>query len=307
MRWNKLGLVFSLEDKASSSHRRAMVPTPLLIDNDTIRIYITICDDNNIGRPHYIDVSAHDPKKILAISDGPVMDVGEPCTFDEHGIVLSQVIRDIDSSRLLMYYSGFERGGNVPYKIFTGLAISDDGGENFTRYSRAPILDRSDKELLFRCAPFVIKTDAVYRMWYTAGSDWEFLNGKKVPRYFIKYIESDNGIDWPSEGKSVLELGPDEHGIGRAWIEFDEDDTYHLYYSVRKISIGAYRLGYATSVDGLMWSRRDAEFGLTCTLDSFDSDAISYSAIISVHGRKFCFYNGNNFGGDGFAVAELIA
>jgi hypothetical protein len=32
-----------------------------------------------------------------------------------------------------------------------------------------------------------------------------------------------------------------------------------------------------------------------------------YSAVISVGDKTYCFYNGNNFGEQGFAVAELIA
>jgi hypothetical protein len=32
-----------------------------------------------------------------------------------------------------------------------------------------------------------------------------------------------------------------------------------------------------------------------------------YSAVISVNAKTYCFYNGNNFGEEGFAVAELAA
>jgi hypothetical protein len=67
-----------------------------------------------------------------------------------------------------------------------------------------------------------------------------------------------------------------------------------------------YRLGYARSLDGSNWTRDDAALDLDVTPGAFDSDAIEYSAVIEVAGRTYCFYNGNQFGRDGFAVAERI-
>jgi hypothetical protein len=32
-----------------------------------------------------------------------------------------------------------------------------------------------------------------------------------------------------------------------------------------------------------------------------------YAAAITAHGKTWCFYNGNDFGRDGFALAELIS
>jgi hypothetical protein len=34
---------------------------------------------------------------------------------------------------------------------------------------------------------------------------------------------------------------------------------------------------------------------------------MSYTALLTVRNKTYCFYNGNGFGRDGFAVAELIA
>jgi hypothetical protein len=70
--------------------------------------------------------------------------------------------------------------------------------------------------------------------------------------------------------------------------------------------VAAYRLGYAESNNGINWIRKDEEMGLDVTPGEFDSDAIMYSAVISVGDKTYCFYNGNNFGEQGFGVAELI-
>jgi hypothetical protein len=143
-----------------------------------------------------------------------------------------------------------------------------------------------------------------YRMWYVAGSTWEIVNGKEVPKYSLKYLDSKNPVDWGKEGVPCMDLNVDEHGIGRPWIIF-ENGVYRLYYSIRRISLGAYRLGYAESPDGIHWNRLDGKFGLDVTPGSFDSYGMSYSAVITVYDRTYCFYNGNDFGRDGFAVAVL--
>ncbi len=44
---------------------------------------------------------------------------------------------------------------------------------------------------------------------------------------------------------------------------------------------------------------------LSTSVEGWDSEAVEYSAILEYRGRTFCFYNGNDFGGTGFGVAEL--
>jgi hypothetical protein len=46
--------------------------------------------------------------------------------------------------------------------------------------------------------------------------------------------------------------------------------------------------------------------GLDVSPTGLDSEAIMYSAVLSVGAKTYCFYNGNNFGEQGFCVAELI-
>ena len=99
----------------------------------------------------------------------------------------------------------------------------------------------------------------------------------------------------------------DEHGFGRPWVVKRGPEDYQMFYSVRRRSLAAYRLGYAESTDGINWMRKDCEMGLDVSAGEFDSDAIMYSAVISVGDKTYCFYNGNNFGEKGFAIAELVS
>lgn len=307
MKWRKLGIVWNTDGQSDWSRSHAMGPTPFRLDADTIRVYLTTLDAEGRGRATYVDVSAQDPTQVLAVARAPVLDVGEPGTFDDNGLMPLSLVRVSDDT-LYMYYSGFEICHRIRYRIFSGVAVSRDGGNTFSRLRRTPILERSDAEMFFRGGPFVLKDGDRFRMWYVAGSSWTELNGKAMPVYDMKYAESADGIHWPSEGVTVLPItDEDEHGFGRPWLMQRSPTSYDLFYSVRRRSLAAYRMGHASSSDGLSWQRKDGEFGLDVSDASFENEAVMYAALIAVDGKEYCFYNGNGFGRDGFAVAERLA
>jgi hypothetical protein len=307
MRWQKLGLVWAPDGSKPWARSHAMIPTPFLLPDGRLRIFVTCCDDEGIGRCGYVDVDSKNPTKVLGASAAPVLDIGRPGTFDENGVLACSVVR-AHNALLYMYYVGFELGTRIRYRLLTGLAISRDGGDSFHRYRSTPILERSDAELFFRCGPFVRREADRYRLWYVAGSSWTEVAGKTAPVYMLKYLESLDGLSWPGEGKLILDItDPDEHGFGRPWVVTDASSRYEMFYSVRRRSFGAYRLGYADSSDAIHWKRHDDEMGLDVSASGFDDKAIMYSAVVTLSGSTYCFYNGNDFGRDGFAVALRTA
>lgn len=307
MRWKKLGLVYGPDGSLSWARSHAMLPTPVRIDDDVIRVYSTFCDAQGIGRPGYVDVSAHDPLKVIGVAREPLLDLGRPGTFDENGLLACSVT-DLGGGRMYMYYAGFELGTQIRYRLLTGLAISEDGGVTFSRYAPTPVLERSASEIHFRCGPYCHYESQRFRLWYVAGSAWIDLEGKSMPVYDIRYAESHDGIHWPAQGEVLIPItAPDEHGFGRPYVIAKPGGGYRMFYSVRRRSFGAYRLGYAESADGRHWLRKDEAINLDVTPGSFDSHAIMYAAPIEVDGKLYVFYNGNNFGRDGFAIAVLEA
>jgi hypothetical protein len=305
MQWQKLGLVYGPDGSMPWAKSHAMVPTPVLIDGETIRVFLTFCDGDGIGRPGFVDVSARDPLKVLRVSEQPLLGLGRPGTFDENGVLPCSVV-DLGNGRMHMYYVGFELGTKIRYRLLTGLATSMDGGLSFLRGGEVPVLERSSSELYFRGGPYCLHRDSKFRLWYVAGSEWTELDGKSMPVYDIRYAESEDGVRWPPTGALQIEVTQsDEHGFGRPCVIEKPGGGYRMFYSVRRKSFGAYRMGYAESPDGRDWTRMDDRLGLDVTPGSFDSDAIMYAAPIEVDGVLYVFYNGNDFGREGFAVARL--
>ena len=211
----------------------------------------------------------------------------------------------VNSNTLYMYYVGFELGVKIRYRLFTGLAISEDNGNTFEKYSEIPVLDRSNSELFFRCGPYCSYDGELFRLWYVAGSTWTTNNGKQMPEYDIRYMESKDGIHWPDKGEVIVEISDaDEHGFGRP-VVIKRNDEFLLFYSIRKKSCSAYRLGLATSIDCINWTRIDETINLDVSENSYDSQAIMYAYPFEIKNKLYVFYNGNNFGKDGVMSAVL--
>jgi predicted GH43/DUF377 family glycosyl hydrolase len=305
MEWRKLGVVWCPTGDLWWARSHASCPTPLFLDDGTLRIYVQGRDEKGIGRIGFVDVDAGDPTRVLRVSPDPVLDVGVPGAFDDNGVFQTCVLARPDGT-LAMYYVGFEICHQIRYRLLTGLAISHDGGETFQRLRATPVLERSPHELHIRGGPFVMAEGGVYRMWYVAGSEWETLEGKAMPVYDLHYLESADGVIWPEAGSRVFEMNRDvEHGFGRPYV-VKKHDGYQMFYSVRKKQPLGYRMGYAESPDGRHWTRLDEQMGLDVSASGWDNETVEYAAVVNAGDKTFCFYNGNDFGVTGFGVAELI-
>jgi hypothetical protein len=305
LQWIKQGLLYVANGHQPWSQTHAMIPTPELIDDKILRFYITVCDQGGVGRISCIDVNPSNPKEVLAIANSPILDIGQPGTFDENGVLVTSVVTLADGRKFL-YYVGFELGTKIRYRLLSGLAISEDNGKKFIRLQKTPILERSDRELYFRGGPFVLWENGVFRMWYVAGDQWLNIKGKEMPVYTINYLESIDGIHWDKEGKVCIDIANQyEHGFGRPYV-IKHNNKYKMFYSIRINELG-YRLGYAESNDGIDWIRKDKLIGIDVSESGWDSNTICYSAVMNLQEQYYMFYNGNAFGETGFGWAKLVS
>lgn len=302
MRWEKLGLVYAAHGEQAWAASHAFIPTALLLDDERIRIYAAFLDGEKVGRVGFVDLDAANPLRILRVSERPALDIGEPGTFDDSGVTPLCLLSHQD--KIYMYYVGWQMGVKVRYYLFVGLAVSEDGGENFKRVSRVPVLDRSDGELFVRTAAHVFWDEGRWKMWYVAGDKWIDVKGKQVPTYNMRYLESNDNARWGTQGAVCLDLaGDDEYGFGRPFI-MKEDNLFKMWYSIRTISKG-YRIGYAESPDGRNWQRMDEAVGIEISESGWDSEMMCFADVQKTKYGTYMFYNGNNYGETGFGVARL--
>jgi predicted GH43/DUF377 family glycosyl hydrolase len=302
MKWEKLGLVYGPEGSSKWAKHSALQPTPIVLD-DRIRVFCGFRDDDGMSRVGYVDVSLDDPTEVLEVSSEPTLDVGTFGTFDQHGVVPCAVVARDDG--LHLYYAGYLRGDKIRFQVFGGLAISKDGGDTFHRATETPVLDRTPEEPLFRVIHSIFQENGKWRTWYGAGK--EFVQGqhKTLPVYNIRYMESDDGVNFPSTGSLAVDNFEGEHRVGRPYV-IKVGGQYIMFFGKGKEE-DPYRLTYAVSEDGYSWTRHGDIKGLQLSDTGWDSEMMAYPSVVHTETGTFMFYNGNNYGRDGFGCAKLIS
>ena len=175
----------------------------------------------------------------------PVLDLGPSGTWDDSHIKAPRVL--FNGTEYKMWYVGQD----VSHKRI-GYATSPDGIV-WTKYPGNPVLDLGpsgewdDRNVYEHC---ILVAGAEYKIWYS-GSDG--LNQR------IGYATSPDGIVWTKySGNPLVDLGPigsweDNHVIAPS-ILFDGSEYKMWYQGNDGLN---WRIGFATSEDGLVWVKSD--------------------------------------------------
>lgn len=302
LKWRKKGLIYGPHENSHWANNSALQPTPLLkVAENTIRVYAGFRDEHGVSRIGFVDVSAENPSQILRVSEQPVLDVGLAGTFDENGVVPCAISKR--DGRLYLFYAGYQLGQKVKFYVFGGLALSDDGGETFSRYSRVPVCDRTDDEVFFRVIHSVMFDEGKWKAWYGGGSEFDVDDGKQYPRYNIRYAESPDGIHLNHNYRVCIDMNANEYRVGRPYV-IKDNGRYKMFYGAGTKAEG-YRLGYAESPDGINWIRMDKDVGIDVSPSGWDSQMQAYPSVVTYKNSTYLFYNGNNYGREGFGYALL--
>ena len=304
MPWHQYGKVFESDGGKAWSRSHTQTPSALVLQ-DRIRVYYATRNAENRSVISFADFDRQDPTRLIAAHDAPVLTVGEPGTHDEDGVIAGCLIDRGD--RLFMYYTGISRGGNVPYRMAVGLAVSRDGGVTFERMFEGPVVDRSRLEPHMTMAPNVLKTKDGWRMWYGSGIKWVWVEDKFEPVYVIKTATSADGETWLQPNVTSLTQAFPREAITRPAF-LPTSTGFEMWYCHRdsenyRDGAGSYRLGYATSTDGVSWVRESDPPELAPSGEGWNSVAMAYCSVVVVDGRKVMYHNGDGFGRTGFGCA----
>ena len=300
MKWIKKGLIFEPPKNLTWMISHAAVPTADNVVDDLFRIYFSGRDNQNRAHTGFFDIDIKYPKHILYVSEKPILRPGKLGTFDDSGSMASWIVTR--SNKKYLYYIGWNLGITVPFCNSIGLAISPSDSGTFTRYSEGPLLGRDQNDPFFVANPCLIIENEKWRMWYLSCLGWDLEAGRPKHRYVIKYAESTDGIYWERNGLTCIGFkSKDEYAISRPCV-LKENGVYKMWYSYRGKS---YRIGYAESVDGLNWERKDHEVGIDVSKSGWDSEMIEYPFVFNHNGKKYMLYNGNGYGKTGIGLAIL--
>ena len=300
MRWRKLGRIFEPHDHAPWMRSHAANPVAEHRGGDLFRVYFSSRDERNRSSVAWVEIDLRRPLEVLRIAEEPVLSPGSAGAFDDSGASMGCLVQRADGVRLL-YYVGWNLGVTVPWRNSIGLAVSAAADAPFEKHSRAPILDRHDRDPYSLSYPSVIAENGAWTMWYGSNLTWSASQADMS--HVIKRAESADGMAWQRDGAAVVGLQAGEIALARPCV-LKDGDRYRMWYAYRG---ERYRIGYAESGDGRRWTRMDQRAGIDVSANGWDSESVEYPHLFDHDGRRYLLYNGNGYGKTGFGLAVLEA
>jgi hypothetical protein len=202
----------------------------------------------------------------LAPSSGP----------DWDGLSISSPLVISSEGKYKMWYSG--RGASFYNQFSIGYAESLDGFA-WEKFSGNPVLGPADPghwDSLYRGQVALIEDGGIYKMWYSAGSS--------VGPWQTGYATSLHGFDWEVySGNPVLTVG-----VPGSWDEQESDgptvikdgSTYKMWYHGCDAGNLKCSVGYATSNDGITWSKYVANPVLEPAMEGWDASGLLWPRVI---------------------------
>jgi predicted GH43/DUF377 family glycosyl hydrolase len=298
MKWIKQGQIFCPQNHAEWMVSHAANPVVEPLEDGCLRVYFSCRDKDNRSSIGFFEFDPLQPDQILRVASQPLIGPGALGLFDDSGTVMGCLVT-VGNTRYL-YYLGWNLGVTVPWRNSIGLAISEGHDLAFRKYSRAPILDRSEVDPFSISYPWVLRDGSRWKMWYGSNLAWGTTQYDMA--HVIKYAESDDGIHWERQDVVAIPLlSPAEYAISKPCV-LKEQGIYKMWYAYRG---PAYRVGYAESPDGIYWERKDAAAGINVSESGWDSEMIEYACVFDHAGQRYMLYNGNGYGKTGIGLAVL--
>jgi predicted GH43/DUF377 family glycosyl hydrolase len=226
----------------------------VLKEADSYRMWYGAHDGTNGRVSHAVSYNGIEWTKRAV---NPVLDVGPSGSWDDLAADHPAIIKDGDLYK--MWYSGHD--GSSSHQRRIGYAHSNDG-VTWTKPNLGLFYYGGSKnnnivlvngsagswDQRFVTFPVVIKDGGIYKMWYEG---WSGNSGQ------IGYAESLDGINWAKSTSNPIlspEIGWESFQVGEPSV-IKVDSTYHMwYFGGTGIGTDA-KIGHATSIDGMIWTR----------------------------------------------------
>lgn len=316
--WKKLGLILDLNEIENLPNwftGYAQAPNAIVVDGK-LRVYFCGRPDPDsngqfVSRAGFVEYESLNPVKISEISESPVLELGLPGEFDESGTYPFSIAKMSDEEGYLAIYGGWTRKQSVPFDVALGMAKSLDG-RTFQKVGRGPILSSSLDE------PFVITSPKIRRhgdhwlLAYTAGTEWFIEDGRPEIVYKLRMAISRDGTNWKRMNRNIVSDKIGEREAQACPDIYFLAGMFHMFFCYRHATdfrdnpARSYRIGYASSHDGLNWVRDDTKAGIEVSEQGWDSGMVAYPNIVEFQGKTYMLYLGNHVGRYGFGAAELL-
>jgi len=281
---------------------RASGPTSVIYHNGMYKAWLFGVDDTDTGKIGY--ATSTNGIEWIKYENNPVLVPGIQGEWDDsnadHACVLI-----IDNVYKMWYMGEDENSARI------GYATSSDG-INWDKYAGNPVLDLGspgswdENEVMHPCVVF---DGNIYHMWYNG-------YGQDVQR--TGYATSEDGVNWTKHaGNPALTLGDpmawDDYMLALSGVIF-KDNEYKMWYTGgdgTDEDSKYFRIGYATSPDGIIWSKYEdnpvLDIGDAGMWDSVGvvTSAVMFDTTMNIYKMWYGGLDGS-YGRTGYATSDPV-
>jgi hypothetical protein len=299
--WRKLGNLYvpTMEHRVSKLISHAANPLPIHLDRDIYRIFFSGRDSYNRSSVGAVDIDIV-RRKVVKEHHQPLFEHGPKGSFYEDGVSIGNCYTA--NGIRYMLFMGWQANNREHWRGDIGrLVVNPD--LTLQLDDSSPFMASNEVDPISLSYPWVIEGDRGYRMWYGSTRAWDVGNGEML--HIINTATSADGHHWDRKGLAV----PFELGLAQAFsrpsVIKNGEGEYDMWFSYRSGSGDKYRIGYASSKDGVQWELRLKDAGIGLSDDGWDSEMIEYPFVFDHKGQRYMLYNGNGHGKTGFGLAIL--
>jgi predicted GH43/DUF377 family glycosyl hydrolase len=228
----------------------------VIMENDTFKMWYGAAGIDHRGRILYA-YSVNGINWTKYQNGAIVLNIGSAGEWDAKWLDTPEIVRSPTDYKL--FYYGDVVDTFPPHSAAIGLATSTNG-INWTKHPNNPIFTKGESlswEGYWIESPAVLYDEEIYKMWYTGVPyDW---------RIRIGYATSSDGVSWIKHPNNpVLDVGA-PGSWDDMWVAvpavIKRNNRFEMFYSALSeadIATGRYdtiRIGYATSYDGVNWTK----------------------------------------------------
>lgn len=301
-RWEKLGQIYV--PKQGARHPKlvshAANPLPVHLEDNVYRVFFSGRDESNRSSVGAVDIDLLE-FRVVKEHYLPFFEHGPEGSFFADGVSIGNCYQ-VKGARYMLFMgwqnpeNGHWRGDIGRLIVTSDLALELEGSE--------PFMGSDETDPISLSYPWVQPSaESGFNMWYGSTLAWDAGNGEML--HVIHHASSHDGHHWHRTGLAVpFELGRAQ-AFSRPTVIQNKEGDFEMWFSYRSGSGEMYRIGYATSENGVNWKLDLDNAGIAVSTAGWDSEMIEYPFVFDHEGSRYMLYNGNGYGKTGFGLAVL--
>lgn len=273
-------------------------PLAVHLEYNIYRVFFSGRDERNRSSVGAVDI---DILELRVVKEHylPFFEHGPEGSFFADGVSIGNCY-EVDGIRYMLFM-GWQNPENGHWRGDIGrLILAPDLALELE--SPQPFVSCDETDPISLSYPWVQSSpESGFNMWYGSTLTWNAGNGEML--HVIHHASSLDGHHWLRSGLAVpFELGRAQ-AFSRPTVVQNEEGDFEMWFSYRSGSGEKYRIGYATSENGVNWKLDLDNAGIAVSARGWDSEMIEYPFVFDHEGNRYMLYNGNGYGKTGFGLA----